>query len=162
MRTKAYLSLGSNIDREANIRVAVARLREDFPDMRVSPVYESEAVGFDGENFLNLIVCIDTDDSLEALSVYLKSLEDTLGRKRQGAKFSARTIDIDIVTYGERAGCFGGVELPRPELYFNAFVLKPLVDLAPEDIDPKSGKTFRELDQMLELRQSLWKVSFNF
>ena len=160
--TVVYLSIGSNVERELNIKLAIHRLGKAFPGMEVSPVYESEAVGFDGDPFLNLIVRIETELRLSELSCQLKTMETELGRQRQNNKFSARTIDIDIVLYGKLKGEADGIELPRPELYYNAFVLKPLVDLAPNDIDPKSGMSFSELDEQLALDQPLWPVSFSF
>lgn len=157
-----YLSLGSNIDRQHNIRLAVQTLFEHFGSLQISPVYESEAVGFNGDAFFNLIVGIETSLSLAELSARLKKIEDEQGRDRSVPKFSARCIDIDIVTYDNLLGEHSGIELPRPELYYNAFVLKPFADLCPEFQDPKSGLTLAELWKAYEGQQKLWQTPLAF
>ena len=100
------LSLGSNIDAESNIRQAVSALRAQYPGLRCSSVYESEAVGFEGDNFLNLVAIVETDESLQDIQAWIKALEDAQGRDRSQAKFSSRSIDIDILTFGELCGEF--------------------------------------------------------
>ncbi|MCW8999705.1 MAG: 2-amino-4-hydroxy-6-hydroxymethyldihydropteridine diphosphokinase, partial [Kangiellaceae bacterium] len=95
-----YLGLGSNIEPIQNIAKTKQALTKDFPSVKFSRSFESEAVGFEGDNFINLVARIDTELSLEELIQYLKTLEDSLGRVRGGAKFSSRHIDIDILLYG--------------------------------------------------------------
>lgn len=160
--TAVFLSLGSNIEREKHIRAAVAALKSMLTDCKLSSVYESEAVGFAGENFYNLIVQGEFSGDLATLTRQLKELEDAHGRDRQGPRFSARTLDIDIVLFGDWVGLHDGIQLPRAELYKNAFVLKPLAELAPVSVDPKSGKTFAQLWQELRIEQKLWIVPFTF
>jgi len=160
-----FLSLGSNINRHNNLSAGLTALREQFGALQLSPVYESEAIGFVGDNFLNLVVLLNTSLPLGKLSAFLKELEDQNGRQRAGPKFSSRTLDIDIVIYGEQCGKNEGITLPRPELYYNAFVLKPMSDLAPESIDPKTGKTYLALwnnnkDKLL-CEQKLWEVIYS-
>lgn len=158
--TAVFLSLGSNIEREKHIRAAITALRHVLTDLELSSVYESEAVGFSGENFYNLIVRGEFSDDLATLARQLKELEDAHGRDRQGPRFSARTLDIDIVLFGDQVGLHDGIQLPRAELYKNAFVLKPLAELAPDGVDPTSGKTFAQLWQELRIAQKLWIVPF--
>lgn len=160
-RTRVYLSLGSNIDREQNFRTAIGSLRAAFGTVELSPVYESEAVGFDGEPFFNMIVAIETELSLSELSRRLKSIEDSQGRDRSAPKFAPRTLDIDIVTYGNCIGVHHGIELPRPELYYNAFVLQPFADLAPDFMDENSGKAMSDLWADYDGAQSLWRVDLS-
>jgi len=163
--TTVYLSLGSNINRKQNIASALNRLIELFGSIESSPIYESESIGFDGDSFYNLVVRVKCDKSLSELSDCLKKIEDDNGRLRSGPRFSSRTLDIDIVIFGRKTGVYGGVELPRPELYYNAFVLRPMADLAPLEIDPKSGETFETLweniKSELQSRQKLWQIEFN-
>jgi 2-amino-4-hydroxy-6-hydroxymethyldihydropteridine diphosphokinase len=143
--TRAYLSLGSNIAPERHLVAALAALRERFGDIKVSPAYRTAAVGFEGDDFLNLGVRIDTDLEPEALNDWLHALEDALGRRRDGPRFSSRTLDIDIVLYGERIVCGPGhLQIPREDLR-HAFVLKPLVDIAPEAVVPGDGRTLARL-----------------
>jgi 2-amino-4-hydroxy-6-hydroxymethyldihydropteridine diphosphokinase len=157
------LSLGSNIDPAVNIREAVAALSSRFGDLQISPVYESEAMGFQGDNFLNLAVAFETDVELETLVSELKQLEDEQGRDRSAPRFSGRTLDIDILTYGEVQGRHAGIDLPRAEIAEQAFVLKPLADLLPHALHPARGKTYAELWQEFDSDgQRLWQIEFDW
>ena len=159
--TRVYLSFGSNIDREQNIRSGLDALARRFGQVLLSPVYESEAVGFDGEPFLNLVAAIDTDLTVGELSEVLRAIEASHGRVRGEKKFSSRTLDIDILTYGEASGLVEGVELPRDEILKHAFVLRPLADLAPEATHPVLGKRYAELLAERDFSaQQLWQVPF--
>ena len=109
------LSIGSNQDAAAHIRRAVTALRQHFMSLRCSTVYESEAVGFDGDNFLNLVALTSTEDDLGEIATYLKDLEDELGRDRSLPKFAARRIDIDILCYGDEDGQQHGLKLRRSD-----------------------------------------------
>jgi len=120
-------------------------LRARFGAIAVSPVYRSAAVGFDGPAFLNLAVGIDTDLEPAALDAWLHALEDRHGRRRDGPRYSSRTLDVDIVLFDDRiVRGPGHLEIPRAELA-QAFVLVPLADIAPETRDPVSGRTMAEL-----------------
>jgi 2-amino-4-hydroxy-6-hydroxymethyldihydropteridine diphosphokinase len=141
----AYLSLGSSIEPESNLRSAVAALRERFGDVALSPVYRTQAIGFDGNEFLNAAAIIGTDLPPRALDDWLHALEDAHGRDRSGPRFGDRPLDIDIVFYDDLV--FDGpghLQIPRPELK-HAFVLKPLADIAPDFIDPLSGRSLHSL-----------------
>ncbi len=150
---KAYLSLGSNVAPERNLRSAVRAMEERFGALLISPIYRTTAVGFDGPDFLNAAAVLDSDLGVHELNDWLHALEDAHGRDRSGPRFGDRPLDIDIVFFDELviegagnpgSGPGQGLRLPRPELK-HAFVLKPLVDIAPDFIDPLSGKTLAEL-----------------
>lgn len=159
---RVYLGLGSNIDRERHIRAALRALEEHFDVLLISPVYESMAVGFEGDNFYNLVVGLDTDLSVGELSLLLRAIEDANGRVRGGPKFSARTLDIDILTYGNACGEIEGVQLPRDEVLKNAFVLRPLADIAGQDRHPATARPFAEhWDAYDQQRQQLWRIDFS-
>lgn len=143
--TRVYLSLGSNIDREHNLRSALQALRQAFGELTLSPVYESAAVGFSGAPFFNLVVAINTGLPVADLAVMLRAIEASHGRVRGQKKYASRTLDIDILTYGEAVGVIDGVQLPRDEILKYAFVLRPLADLAPHERHPEIGKSYASL-----------------
>ncbi|MBQ0833269.1 2-amino-4-hydroxy-6-hydroxymethyldihydropteridine diphosphokinase [Marinobacter sp.] len=155
-----YISIGSNIEREHCVRAALDALAAWFGELDISPVYESEAVGFDGSPFLNLVVGVRTSLSVEELSRKFKQLEVENGRRPEAKKYSARTLDLDILTYGEAVGRVDGVELPRGEILKNAFVLRPLADLVPTAKHPICRKSYFELWQAYSTGQKLWPVDF--
>lgn len=141
----ALLSLGSNVEPERYLLLAATLLRERFPDVVFSPVYRTPAVGFDGDDFLNAAATLHSDLDVHALDTWLHALEDSLGRRRDVPRFSPRTLDIDIVYFDDLVlrGA-GNLQLPRPELKY-AFVLQPLVDIAPGFIDPVQGLALSQL-----------------
>jgi len=159
MTVRAWLSLGSNIDREKNIRSALDALEAAFGRLLVSPVYESEAVGFAGDPFLNLVVGVDTDRSSSEVAATLRLIEQTHGRVRDGGKFSARTLDIDLLTYGQQVIHAAGVDVPRDEITRYAFVLRPLAKVAGNELHPVEGVSYQALwDQFDKSKQPLWAV----
>ncbi len=146
MRVRSWLSLGSNIDRERHLSAAIKALGRIFGDLVLSPVYESEAVGFEGAPFLNMVVGVETGLPPELLLKSLRSIEDQAGRSRDGARFSARTLDIDLLTYGNQVITRDGrVEIPRADITRYAFVLLPLSHVAGEEQHPLTGKRYSEL-----------------
>jgi 2-amino-4-hydroxy-6-hydroxymethyldihydropteridine diphosphokinase len=141
----AYLSLGSNIEPEKNLRSALMALRARFGEVIVSPVYRMPAVGFDGPDFLNAAAIIDSDLDPFALTRWLHGIESAHGRMRSHVKNSSRTLDMDIIFFDDLVlDMPDGLQLPRPELR-HAFVLKPLVDIAPGFIDPVRGMPLAEV-----------------
>lgn len=133
---RAYLGLGSNIERERHVREGLAALAARFGQLTVSPVYESAAIGFDGQPFFNLVVAIETELEPHALDRALKHVERLHGRVNGAPRFSSRTLDIDLLLYDDRVIHSEGLELPRPDILIYAFVLKPLADVAGELIHP--------------------------
>ena len=161
--TAIYLSVGSNVDRHKNIIAGLDALSELLGQLQVSSVYESKSVGFDGSNFFNLVVGADTTLSIVELSEKLKRIEDNNGRKRNGPKFSPRTLDIDILTYGDFVGVECGIELPRAEITQNAFVLLPLAEIAADIFHPQLQKNYRDLWVGYDRgSQSLWAIDFEW
>jgi len=161
--TAIYLSLGSNVDRHKHIVAALDALGNLLGDLVISLVYVSKSVGFDGSNFFNLVVGAETDLSIAELSENLKRIEDDNGRKRNGPKFSPRTLDIDILTYGDFVGIESGIELPRAEITKNAFVLLPLFEIAPLVAHPQLQKTYQQLwVEYDQTSQKLWAIDFEW
>ncbi len=161
--TTLALSIGSNIDAESNIRAALGALSLEFENIRNSTTYESQAVGFDGDNFLNLVVLADTNKGLDDVTTFLKRLEDRLGRDRLQTRFSGRTMDVDILLYGNESGMFCGIELPRPEVTENAYVLQPLAELLPDVVHPATGMSYLKLWQDYDKsKQRLWATEIDW
>jgi 2-amino-4-hydroxy-6-hydroxymethyldihydropteridine diphosphokinase len=161
--SKVALSLGSNRDACKHLQEALDALYAEFGELQLSSVFESEAVGFKGANFLNMVVVINTDDSLPYLIQFLKTLEDQHGRLRDGPRFSARTLDIDILTYDELQGEFAGIMLPRAEILENAYVLWPLAQLLGAQLHPACGRSYAALWHSYDRsRQRLWPIDFNW
>ncbi|WP_424682023.1 2-amino-4-hydroxy-6-hydroxymethyldihydropteridine diphosphokinase [Frateuria sp. YIM B11624] len=143
--TRAYLSLGSNLEPRRHLRAALDELRARFGAIEVSPAYRSRAVGFDGADFVNLAVALDTELEPEALNDWLHALEDRHGRRRDVPRYADRTLDVDIVLYDQRViDGPGHLQIPRTELK-HAFVLRPLADIAPQLRHPLSGHSMAEL-----------------
>ena len=142
---RVWISIGSNIDREQNIRAALAELRQRFGALVVSPLYEAEAVGFEGDAFYNLVVGIDSALPPVELHAAMRDIESVQGRLRTGEKFASRTLDLDVLTHGDAVTDAGGKHLPRDEILEYAFVLAPLADVAPDQRHPETGDTFGEL-----------------
>ena len=142
---RVYLSLGSNLEPQRYLPAAIASLRKRFGAITVSPAYRSRSVGFDGADFVNLAVGLDTELSPEALNDWLHALEDRHGRRRDVPRYSDRTLDIDIVFYDALVlDGPGHLQIPRKELQ-HAFVLRPIADIAPAFRHPVSGLSMAEL-----------------
>lgn len=144
-KSHVSIGLGSNINRETNLRLAIDRLRTCFGRLVISPVYETEAVGFDGDDFFNLVVCIETDRDVYQVARQLKQIEDRLGRDRSQPRFSPRSIDLDFLTYDQLLLDEAGLRLPRPQILEYAFVLKPMSDVMGARIHPVAARNYLEL-----------------
>ncbi|HEY0504124.1 MAG TPA: 2-amino-4-hydroxy-6-hydroxymethyldihydropteridine diphosphokinase [Lysobacter sp.] len=151
--SRAYLSLGSNVDAVVHLRAAVQALRERFGEVVLSPVYRTRAVGFDGPDFHNAAAIVETDLDPHALNAWLHALEDAHGRDRSGPRYGDRTLDIDIVLFDDLSlegegnpgsGPGQALRIPRPELK-HAFVLRPLAEIAPDVAVPGTGLTLAAL-----------------
>ena len=157
------LSLGSNLEPRINIPLAVESLRRKFGKLSLSRVYESEAIGFQGDNFLNLVASVECNVPLGEIQSYLKLLEDLMGRDRDMTRFADRVIDIDILLYGDSTGEECGLSLPRSEILSSAFVLCPLAELHPKLKYCPLNLSFEELwDDFDKTEQKLWAIDFCF
>ncbi|WP_110655267.1 2-amino-4-hydroxy-6-hydroxymethyldihydropteridine diphosphokinase [Salinicola halimionae] len=142
------LGLGSNIQRQRHLCRALDALTElaGKESLRCSRVFESPAVGFDDDRpFYNLIVAFDTELSPSAITDHCKRIERDNGRPPGPAKFIARTLDIDVLLWGDVVGCHGEARLPREDITRYAFVLHPLAELLPSHRHPITGRTFGEM-----------------
>lgn len=156
---KVYVSVGSNIDRERNVESALAALRDEYGELEQSRIFETQAVGFDGDPFYNLVVAFETDQSPQQVAATFDRIEDAHGRDRSGGKFSSRSLDLDLLLYGDTILDEPGLKLPRPEILDYAFVLQPLAEIAGELKHPVTGFTFGMLwDQFDPTAQPMWPV----
>ena len=153
--TRIYLGLGSNIKPEKHIPEGINSLKALFSDLQVSPIYLSPAFGFEGDDFHNLVVIAETDLTAEQVIEQLRELEFQHGRPQNAEKYSSRTLDIDLLMYGDFIGEVCGYQIPRKDIYKFDFVLRPLADLVPEESAPGSSKTFAELWQELDQKSEL-------
>ncbi|SDO21075.1 2-amino-4-hydroxy-6-hydroxymethyldihydropteridine diphosphokinase [Vreelandella arcis] len=158
------VSLGSNIEPTRHIRLCLDALADTFGSLAISRVFESEPVGFnDQRNFYNLVVAFHSDWTPGELQAWAKQLEIAYGRTPDMAKYSPRALDIDLLTVGEACGTVDGIELPRAEITFNAFVLQPLAELLPETRHPCCHTPYATLWAAFSLgSQRLWAIDFDW
>ena len=142
---RIYASIGSNIQKERNIVSCVQALRKKFSSVELSYVYESTAVGFEGDNFYNMVAGFYSDLSPYQVRAILREIEIQHHRVRGREKFVSRTLDLDQLTHGDHVFNSGGLELPAPEIAQDAYVLYPFADLAGGLIHTPSGKTYARL-----------------
>ncbi|WP_394754476.1 2-amino-4-hydroxy-6-hydroxymethyldihydropteridine diphosphokinase [Crenothrix sp.] len=140
-----YISVGSNIDKHKYIPASLIALRQCFGQLAVSSIYESEAVGFAGDSFYNCVVGFSSELDIKTVAKTLRKIELDNGRTRGCKKFSARTLDLDLLLYGDLIVNEEGLQIPRDEIERYAFVLEPLAEIAPALKHPISQKTYAEL-----------------
>ena len=161
--TRVYLSIGSNIEREHNVRSSIDELEELFSPLTLSSVYRSRAVGFEGADFYNMVVGFDTSLSLDDIHDHLRRIESAHGRQRGTEKFSARPLDIDLLLYGDTVQHSRRVDIPRSEIEQCAFVLLPLSEIAADLVHPETGQTIAAMWQNFKDKdQAIRKIEFKF
>lgn len=147
---RGYISIGSNIDKELHIPASLRALKQQFGALLISSIYESESVGFSGDLFHNLVVGFDSELEVKAVAKQLRQIELDNGRTRDSQKFSARTLDLDLLVYGNLIISDGRLKIPRDEIEKYAFVLEPLAEIAPTANHPVSGISYGELWQKFD------------
>ena len=150
-----YIGIGSNVDREENIRSCIKCLNEKYSVISLSPLYETSSMGFDGPNFYNLVCCFETSQDVVVLKTELSIIEKNHGRSMNETKFSSRTLDIDILYYADLIYEDDNLKLPRKEIIQYDFVLQPLVDIAPEFIHPLIKKTNKEIMDEFNIEKNI-------
>ncbi len=159
---RVYVSIGSNIDREKSIRGAIRALRSNFGQLALSRVYESKAQDFAGDNFYNLVAGFESDHTPRAICAALTRIENDHGRVRHTGTVESRTLDIDLLLYGDLVVCEPDLKLPRPDITRYAFVLGPLAEIAPTMRHPETGLTFAQMWQHFEHdEKKIWIVDID-
>ena len=143
--SKGYISIGSNIDKDKNILASLQALEHCFGQLTISSIYESEPVGFTGDNFYNLVVGFNSDLGVKEVARLLRQIELDNGRTRNCQKFSARTLDLDLILCDDLILNDGRLQIPRDEIERYAFVLEPLAEIAPTLKHPISHLSYAEL-----------------
>jgi 2-amino-4-hydroxy-6-hydroxymethyldihydropteridine diphosphokinase len=159
---KVFVSVGSNVERERHIALALELLAERFGELQRSNVYESAAVGFDGDPFFNLVVAFESGAEPREIVSSLHEIERRCGRERGAKRFGPRTMDLDLLLVGDRVMRDESIVLPHEEISTQAFVLRPLTELAGECRHPVSGDTLAAMWSRLQSSMgSLRKVDFH-
>lgn len=140
-----YVAAGSNVEPERYLSLALRALAAAYGPLTLSPAYRNRAVGFEGEDFINLVVGFNTEESPAEVRRQLQKIEVACDRPPGAAKWAPRTMDLDILLFGDLVSDEPGLVIPRPDLLKRPYMLKPMADIAPEVRHPTLGKTMREL-----------------
>jgi 2-amino-4-hydroxy-6-hydroxymethyldihydropteridine diphosphokinase len=143
--TRVLVAAGSNVEPLANLRRALGSLAAHYPGLRRSTAYRNRAVGFAGDDFINLVLGFETTDDVHTVLERLHEAEAACGRPRQAPKWAPRSMDLDLLLYGDRVCDEPGLVLPRPDLVRRAYMLGPAAELAPDAVHPTLGVTLADL-----------------
>ena len=142
---RVTVSIGSNLERERNVKGALAALSKTFGKLSRSPVYESAAQGFDGPPFYNLVVVFETSLDVRAVRAKIQAIENLQGREMGENRSGSRSLDLDLLLYDDVVFYDQGVNVPRREIFEHAYILKPLADLLPATPHPVTGESFADI-----------------
>ena len=159
---RVAVSIGSNIDRERNVKDAVAALAKIFGKLSRSPVYESAAYGFDGPPFYNLVVVFETLLNAHAVRGKIQAIENQQGREIGEHRSGSRSLDLDLLLYDDVVFHDQGLDVPRREIFEHAYILKPLADLLPAMPHPVTGESFADIWFRLGSYQEMLSVVDGF
>jgi 2-amino-4-hydroxy-6-hydroxymethyldihydropteridine diphosphokinase len=142
---RVFVAAGSNVNAEQNLATASREMEKSFPGLQYSPWYRNKAVGFEGDDFINFVAGFSTELPVHEVVRRLREIEELCGRPRGAPKWAPRSMDLDILLYGELVCEEPGLKLPRPDLLKRPFMLGPLADLVPELEHPTLHVTIGEL-----------------
>jgi len=161
--TEIYVGAGSNIEPERHLLAALTGLADVFGLLHLSPVYRNQAVGFDGDDFLNMVIGFDTDRDLDGVRAELERIETENGRTRNPKRFGPRSLDLDLLLFGDWVDEGENPSVPRNEITRYAFVLKPLADLCADRCHPVTGASFGQLwDEFDKAKHPLEAIEMNW
>jgi len=144
-KTEVFLSIGSNIDPEENLKYACRELKKAFGNIQVSSVYRNKSIGFEGNDFLNMVVKVKSTFNPNEMLDFLGRVESATGRDIGTGAFDSRTLDIDMILYNDLVRPEKPFKIPRQDIELYSFVLCPLAEINPDGIHPIIGKTFKDL-----------------
>jgi 2-amino-4-hydroxy-6-hydroxymethyldihydropteridine diphosphokinase len=147
---RVFVAAGSNVEPERHLAKAAAALAKAFPDIEFSPWYRNQAVGFEGDDFINFVIGFSTDLPLPEVRETLREVEALCGREPGAPKWAPRSMDLDLLLYGDLVYDEPGLHLPRPDLLKRPFMLGPLADLVPDLRHPTANATIGELWQQFD------------
>tara|TARA_B100002019_G_scaffold169485_1_gene146535 strand:+ start:45 stop:551 length:507 start_codon:yes stop_codon:yes gene_type:complete len=163
-KSTTYLSLGSNVgDRTDNLKNAINSIENIVGKVnKISKFYENPAIGFDGNNFVNICIEVFTYLSPNDLLKSLLNIENEYGRRRlKSGEYNSRIIDIDIIFYENLSINKNGLVIPHPRMQSRHFVLIPMCDLNPDFIHPILGLKNSKLLEELEIRNDIVDINFS-
>jgi 2-amino-4-hydroxy-6-hydroxymethyldihydropteridine diphosphokinase len=141
---RVLVAAGSNVEPLRHLALAARELSRTFPGTRFSSAYRNPAVGFDGEDFVNLVAAFDTTATPEEVLQELHRIEALCGRARDAPKWAPRTMDLDVLLFGDLVRVRPGLTLPRPDLLRRPYMLGPAAEVAPGTRHPVRGETLAE------------------
>lgn len=160
--SQVYISLGTNVNRDENLQFGLKALSHAFGSLELSSLFESEAVGFKGPIFYNMVIGVFTDFDINKVATLLRDIEYTYGREKNAQKYSPRTLDLDLLLYDDLI-LQTPAQIPRDEITKNAFVLWPLAEVAGDKFHPVYQKTYQQLWQNFDKsKQKLIKIPFQW
>ena len=154
-KTEVFLSLGSNIDPEKNLQYACRELKKTFGNIQISSVFRNKSIGFDGNDFLNMVVKVKSSFNPNEMLDFLGRLESATGRNIGTGAFDSRSLDIDMLLYGNLVHQEKPLQVPRIDIELYSFVICPLAEIEPDGIHPISGKTFKDLWESFDQEEHL-------
>ena len=140
-----FVAAGSNVEPEKNLARACEQIAHTWHDAFFSRAYRNAAVGFDGPEFINLVLGFSTALPLDSVIARLRAIETQCGRPRYAPKWASRTMDLDVLLFGDLVEKTTEYTLPRPDLLKRPYMLGPMAEIAPDVVHPTAGKTMRVL-----------------
>lgn len=141
---KIYLGLGSNVEPQQHLRLGIRELAKHFGVLELSNLYRNTSVGFDGDDFINLVVGLESDESPMEVHNIIEDIHVLAKRHRGESPFAARTLDIDLLLYGDLILDEPPLRVPRADILRYSFVLGPLAEIAPHLRHPETGRSITE------------------
>jgi 2-amino-4-hydroxy-6-hydroxymethyldihydropteridine diphosphokinase len=144
-RVRVFVAAGSNVEPEAHLARACAEIADSWRDSTFSRAYRNKAVGFDGPDFINLVVGFSTAQPLAMVIARLRAIETRCGRPRYAPKWASRSMDLDVLLFGDVVEQTDEYTLPRPDLLKRPYMLGPMAEIAPDVVHPTERRKIGDL-----------------